>query len=159
MEVVPAGFSTAGLDVRGGFITDTGVKLQEITEGREATGTRRSCIRLSFAGDFSILWDPLALSCWIVSSDIACSDRNASSLASSTWSLAAATTLSASSLVSSSLCCRSNCVRLISISTLFTSNLTALLFLSSACCCINTAFAARTLASWVFEPDTLNLEA
>ena len=35
-----AGFSTAGVDVRGGFITDTGerVKLPEITEGKEAIG-------------------------------------------------------------------------------------------------------------------------
>ena len=35
-----ARFSTACVDVRGGFISDTGegVKLPEITEGKEATG-------------------------------------------------------------------------------------------------------------------------
>jgi len=50
MEVVAAGFSTAGADVRGGFATDTGagVKLLEITEGKDATGTLTGCASFSF---------------------------------------------------------------------------------------------------------------
>lgn len=46
LEVVDAGFSTARVGVRGGFISDTGegVKLPEITEGKEASDWNSSTL-------------------------------------------------------------------------------------------------------------------
>ena len=85
MEVVAAGFSTAGVDVRGGLPADTGagVRLLEITEGKEAIGTSGGSIRLFFGRNSSTFGDHLIPSCSFVSSDISCSARKTSSLASS----------------------------------------------------------------------------
>ena len=93
MEAVAAGCPTAGLDVRGGFITDTGagVKLLESTEGKEASGSSRSCTSLSFGWNSSTLGDQIMPCFSLVSSNISCSARKASSKASSAWSFAATT--------------------------------------------------------------------
>ena len=76
-ELVVAGFSTAGVDVRGGFVTDidTGVKLLVTAEDEETTGTSLHCITLPFIQDSLTLGDHLIPSCSRVCSDISCSAR------------------------------------------------------------------------------------